>query len=155
MPISKTGATGLTNHPHEAYLESEILKSDPVELVQLMYRAALEALRQARACLAGGRIRERSDSISRAGAILNELALAVDHSAGGELSRNLVELYAYLQALLLEANARQRAEPLEEAERLLAALAEAWRSCGSGAPAGLPGPYSEVPSGYVGLSCTC
>ncbi|MBI4876738.1 MAG: flagellar export chaperone FliS [Acidobacteria bacterium] len=145
----------MASQAHDAYLESEILTSDPVELVQLLYRAALEAVRQARAWLEQGRIRERSESISRASAILNELALAVDHSAGGNLSRNLVELYAYLQGLLLDANARQQPAPLEEAERLLASLAEAWRSCGGGAGRRAPETYSETPAGYRSLSCTC
>lgn len=143
----------------EAYLESKIFTADPVELVQLLCRAALESVRQARSELRQGRIRERSRAISRASEILNELALAVDHSAGGDLSRNLVELYAYLQRLLIEANTRQREAPLEEAERLLEPLAEAWQACRPAAPAS-PSQISNELSGpeqaeYTPLSCTC
>ncbi len=149
----------MANHAYEAYLESKILTADPVELVAILFQAALDAMRQARVELRDGRIHERSRAITRASAVLNELALAVDHQAGGELSRNLVELYAYLQRLLLEANSRQIEAPLEEAERLLSSIAEAWQACRAGSPqlssAGSEGHEEETPADYTPLSCTC
>ena len=143
----------MATNAYEAYLESKILTADPVELVQLLYRAALDAVRQARIELRHGRIRERSRAITRASDILNELALSVDHSAGGELSRNLVELYAYMQQSLIDANARQQDPPLEETERLLASLVEAWQNCRPD-PSLIAGAEYETPAEYTPLSCT-
>ncbi len=149
----------MANNAYEAYLESKILTADPVELVAILYRAALDAVRQARTELRNGRIRERSRAITRASNILNELALSVNHEAGKQLSRNLVELYAYMQGLLIEANSRQIEPPLEETEKLLASLADAWNSChassshASSTPAAAYG--EEVPADYTPLSCTC
>ena len=110
----------------DAYLESQVLTADPLELVRLLYRAALDAARSARDHLAAGRIAERSRQISKAHSILSQLSLSLDSARGGTLSRSLAELYDYMQRRLLEANLRQKAEPLVEVERLMTTLLEGW-----------------------------
>ncbi len=110
----------------DAYLESQVLSADPMELVRLLYRAAGDATRSASAHLAAGRIAERSRQISKAYAILLQLSASLDHARGGTVSRSLAELYDYMQRRLLEANLRQTAEPLLEVESLLATLLEGW-----------------------------
>jgi len=112
--------------PRNAYLESQIQTADPLELVCLLYRAAGDATRSASAHLAAGRIAERSRQISKALAILTQLSGSLDHAHGGTLSRSLAELYDYMQRRLLEANQRQKAEPLVEVGSLLATLLEGW-----------------------------
>jgi flagellar secretion chaperone FliS len=112
--------------PQNAYLESQVLTADPLELVRLLYRGAGDATRCARAHLAAGRIAQRSRQISKAHAILTQLSVSLDHVRGGKLSIRLAELYDYMQRRLLEANLRQKAEPLVEVESLLATLLEGW-----------------------------
>jgi flagellar protein FliS len=111
---------------HETYLEGRIASADPVELVNLLYQGAASAVRDARQYLAEGDIPARSRSISRACDILTELTVSLDHSAGGDLSRRLEQLYDYMQRRLLEANFRQEDGPLAEVLGLLATLGEAW-----------------------------
>lgn len=110
-------------------LDDEILTADPVRLIQLLYRGALDSISSARRQLKLGDIRARSRAISKAMAILAELSLALDHTSGGDLSQNLARLYAYIQQLLITANVNQCEPPLEEAERLLLILNEAWEGC--------------------------
>ena len=131
----------------DRYLETEILSADPIKLVSLLYRGAIESVSAARRHLASGAILERSQQINRAWEILQELAGSLDHAHGGELSRNLGELYGYVQQRLLEANAQQSDAPLAEAEALLTTLAEAWR--------GIQAPAMPVPlrAGYVPVEC--
>ncbi len=125
-----------------SYRESDILEAEGCRLIVLLYSAALDSVAAARRHLAEGNIEARSREITRTSEILNELALAVDHDAGGELSRNLVELYDYLQTLLQRANAEQIDPPLAETENLLETLSEAWAS--STAPAADSTPFSAV-----------
>jgi flagellar secretion chaperone FliS len=128
-----------------AYLESRVLTADPLELVRILYRAAVDCTRRARAHLAGGRIAERSRDVSRTMAIISELSGCLDHSHGGAISGNLAQLYDYLQRRLLEANARQKAEPLAEVESLLTTLLAGWEQVR---------PASEGPSERVWKSDT-
>jgi flagellar protein FliS len=66
--------------------------------------------------------------------IVTELSLSLNRQAGGDLSRNLAELYSYVETLLIKANTEQCDPPLAEAERLLATLEEAWKICAHAAP---------------------
>lgn len=122
--------------PQDAYLESKVLTADPLELVRMLYRAARDATRSASAHLAAGNIAERSRQISKVHAILSQLSVSLDHARGGALSRRLAELYDYMQRQLLEANLRQKPEPLAEVERVLATLQEGWEQAGGEQPAG-------------------
>ena len=131
--------------PQDAYLESKILTADPLELVRLLYRAARDATRRASAHLAAGRIAERSREICRALAVLTELCASLDHTRGGSLSRSLAELYDYMQRRLLEANLRQKPEPLTEVESLLATLLEGWERAAGEHQAVRPGKSQAEP----------
>lgn len=111
---------------YDQYLESEVLSADPLKLVNLLYRAAIDAVRAARRHLAAGEIRERSRKVVKAWEIVHELRRSLDEQRGGEIGRSLRELYVYMQGRLLEANARQMDAPLAEVERLLSTLSEGW-----------------------------
>lgn len=112
----------------DQYLEAEVLGADPLKLVWLLYRGAIDAVRDARRHLAQGAIRERSKQIGKAWLILQELSASLDRDRGGELSSRLGGLYAYMQTRLMEANSRQLDGPLQEVEGLLADLSEAWQT---------------------------
>lgn len=130
----------------KTYLESEVLNADPVQLVSLLYRGALEAVGAARQHLADGDIPARSARIMKAWDILAELLTslkatnpenaAAEAAAPGdtnktdagarELAAQLHDLYGYMQQRLLDANAQQSDAPLAEVASLLTTLAEAW-----------------------------
>jgi len=140
---------------HDAYLESRVLSADPLELVHLLYEAAIDAVRESRRHLAEGEIAARSRSVTRAFGILQELVASLDHERGGEISERLAQLYDYMQRRLLEANFRQTDEPLAEVLGLLATLAEAWQGVKQESQAAEPvtspwaqNPRVEAPAGY-------
>jgi|SRR5665213_353159 len=125
----------MANSIHVHYRESEILTADPLKLVQMMYRAAIDSVTAARRHVRAREIGERNFAIMRAWNIVNELMHSLDHSAGSDISRNLGGLYAYIQSRLLEANAQQIEPPLEEVEKLLTTLLEGWNSAVMQGPA--------------------
>jgi len=114
------------NSGHDAYLENRVLTADPIGLVNLLYQACMQAVREARRHLAEGRIAERSREINQACAIVIELATALDHDRGGDISQRLALLYDYMQRRLLEANMKQSDAPLADVLGLLSTLSEAW-----------------------------
>jgi flagellar secretion chaperone FliS len=112
-----------------AYVENEILQADPIRLVQMLYRGALLAIGKARVHVREQDIAARSKQLTKASEIINELTLSIDSEKGGEIARNLVELYDYMQRRLQDANFRQVEEPLIELESLLGTILEAWDRC--------------------------
>jgi len=127
------------------YLETEVYSADPVKLVCMLYRGAIEATGAARRHLKDRQIRERSREIMRAVEILRELTRALDPQY--EISRPLRDLYAYMQTRLIDANARQIDEPLAEVERLLSTLLEGWKAV-------VPAASPVAPEAYQPMSCT-
>jgi flagellar secretion chaperone FliS len=117
----------MASNAHDAYLENGVLTADPLELVRILYRLAMDRIRDARRHLEAGDAGARSKAISTASEALIELGSSLDPRAGGELSRRLAQLYEYMQWRLVEANFHQSAEPLNEVLSLLSTLSEAWR----------------------------
>ncbi|PWU01368.1 MAG: flagellar export chaperone FliS [Terriglobia bacterium] len=132
----------MLQNAHDKYLEERVLSADPMELVRILYQAAIGAVQDARRHLAAGRIAERSRSISRASSILLELAAALDRDRGGEIADRLAALYEYLQGKLWQANCEQSDPPLAEVLGLLSTLAEGWAVAGREV---LPQPQSGSP----------
>jgi flagellar protein FliS len=147
----------MASYIQDAYWENDVLQADGCRLIELLYRSAVEAIAQARVHLKRGEIQARSRQITKAQEILNELAVSLDHAAGGELSRNLAELYDYLQRLLIEANFQQMDAPLAEAQVLLTTVLEGWERCSSQvtpsvayAPPAWESAYEPVPVDCLG-----
>jgi len=112
----------------DAYLDTQILSADPLELVHILYEHTSAMVADARRYLAEGNISARGRSISRAIAAIDELDCSLDREAGGSLARNLAALYQYMRTRLLAANIRQEDAPLAEVESLLRTLGEAWKA---------------------------
>ncbi|MFN7924310.1 MAG: flagellar export chaperone FliS [Bryobacteraceae bacterium] len=119
----------MANQFQQAYLEGEVLQADPLHLVRLLYRAAVDAVAKARVHIRAKEIAARSRQITRAMEILGELAQSLDLEGGGDLARRLLELYDYMGRRLQEANFQQADEPLAEVERLLVTLLDGWERC--------------------------
>jgi flagellar secretion chaperone FliS len=125
----------------DTYLESRILTADPLELVRVLYRAAIEAVEEARQALADSDIQRRTRNINRAIEILTELTSSLQRGQESAVQRNLVELYDYMQRKLLEAHFQQTEPPLIEVSGLLRTVLDGWEQCrpeemGSPAPSG-------------------
>jgi len=130
-PIRRVGCVLIVMRTsgYQTYLENEILSASPIELVQILYTAALDSIGSARRCVRAGDIRARSRAITKGMRIVTELSRSLNREAGGELSRNLANVYGYVLRLLIEGNAKQIEKPLAEAEQLLSTLADAWIRC--------------------------
>ena len=118
----------MSNNVYQNYFEDDVAEANPLKLVELLYRGALDSIAAARRYLRLGDIRARSRAISKAMAIVTELSLSLNHTTGGDVSKNLAELYAYAEKLLIQANVEQSDPPLSEVERLLSTLLEGWPS---------------------------
>ncbi len=114
---------------YKTYFENEVREATPLKLILLLYQGALDSIASARRYLRAKDIRARSRAITKALTIVIELSLSLNHEAGGGLSKNLAAIYAYVERLLIKANAEQCEPPLLEAERLLSTLLEAWTQC--------------------------
>jgi len=136
------------------YFESRVLSADPMELIEILYEAALESVGKAIRHLREGDIAARSKAISRAHAILVELGFSLNRDADPKLAANLVELYDYMERRLNEANFQQIEPPLAEVAKLLTTLREGWANCREAFLSPLPAALPEEEAEYAGRSWT-
>jgi flagellar protein FliS len=115
--------------PINIYEENRILNASPIELVCILYRAAIRAVDNARDSLRRGDIAGRSREITKAQAIIEQLSATVDTSHSRELGEKLIALYDYIHGRMVEANLQQQERPLAEVSQLLITLEEAWIEC--------------------------
>lgn len=114
-------------HPYGNLLEESVLTASPMELTGMLFDRLVSEIRTARENLRAGNIAGRSASASKAIEIVLELASSLDDARGGDLSRNLRRLYAYMVDQINEGNAGQNDRCFANAEAVAAPLAEAWR----------------------------
>jgi flagellar protein FliS len=90
-----------------------------------------EAVSQAQGALASGNIELKGRAISRAVRIVDEgLKAPLDLQAGGELAKDLRDLYAYVTVRLTHANLQNDEAAVDECQRLLRPIHSAWSAIG-------------------------
>ena len=111
---------------YQAYKNTEISTADQKKLILMLYDGALRFLQTAIENMQPTRYDVVNNNIIKSQDIITELMISLDMKAGGEISTNLFNIYAYLKKRLLEANIAKDASILEEVSRLLSQLREAW-----------------------------
>ncbi|MBF1800825.1 flagellar export chaperone FliS [Alloalcanivorax profundimaris] len=109
-------------------VESGVMAASPHQLITMLFDGAASAIRTAGLHMDNQRPAEKGAAISKALDIVNNgLLAALDRDKGGEVAERLASLYDYVARLLLNANLRNDRASLDEAGRLLADIASAWR----------------------------
>ncbi|MCE0845782.1 flagellar export chaperone FliS [Buttiauxella sp. A2-C1_F] len=109
-------------------VESAVMSASPHQLIVLLFDGALSALVRARLFMQQGEVAAKGEALSKAINIIdNGLKAGLNHEQGGELVDSLSSLYDYLVRRLLQANLHNDVSAIEEVERLLTNIADAWK----------------------------
>jgi flagellar protein FliS len=103
-----------------------VAAADPHRLIVRLMDGALERIAAARGLMSHGGVAEKAQLLQRAIAIIDELRNSLNFKAGGEVAHNLDALYEYMCTRLVQANAQNRPEWLDEVSRLLNEIRSAW-----------------------------
>lgn len=105
---------------------SGIVYANPHQLVQMLLSGALDRVAMAKGYMSRGDIGQKVECIGRTIAIIDGLRMSLNKEMGGELARNLDDLYDYMARKLLEANTQDKSELLDEVASLLGEIKDAW-----------------------------
>ena len=109
--------------------ETAVSGATPHRLIEMLFEGCMDALAQAKGGLRSGQVDVKSKALSRAARIVDEgLRACLDLKGGGPLAQDLYDLYGYLTMRLTLANLRNDVAALDECQRLMEPLREAWRS---------------------------
>jgi len=100
--------------------------ADPHRLVVMLMDGALERIAAASGLMKHGAGAEKAQLLHRAVAIIDELRNGLNFQAGGAIATNLDSLYEYMCQRIMQANASNKPEWLDEVSRLLTEIRGAW-----------------------------
>jgi flagellar protein FliS len=110
-------------------METRVVAASPHKLIVMLFDGAMVALSNALLHMRGGDIEAKGKSLSKAIAIIDSgLRASLDKKAGGEIAEGLDALYEYMSARLLTANLKNDPAIIEEVQRLLTELRDAWNA---------------------------
>ena len=107
--------------------------ADPHRLVLMLMDGALERLTVARGCIerrGRGDVGRKAQLLSQCVSMIGELRGSLNLQQGGELARNLSDLYEYMTRQLLRANVDNNAGYIAEVQGLLSEIRSAWIAIG-------------------------
>jgi flagellar protein FliS len=122
--------------------------ASPHRLITMLLDGALEKISAAKGFMQRGEIANKGNYISWAISIVEGLRLSLDTDKGGEVAENLDRLYDYMERRLVEANASNSEEMLDEVSSLLVTIKSAWQEI----PAEMHGGNTAVQEDSVSLS---
>ncbi len=105
-----------------------VSKSNSVELIQMLFDGLIESMSAAKGHILHKSLEDKSKAIARASRIVLGLQGALDFEKGGDLAKNLNELYDYVTRRLLHVNAYNDLEALDEIQGLMMEIRSAWET---------------------------
>ncbi len=115
-------------------LQTRIETASPHELIDLLLQGARSHIATAQGNIQRNQIKEKGEHIGKAISIIEGLKMSLNHDKGGEIAENLLQLYDYVQQILLKANLKNDEDLLAQSNMLLAEVHQAWQAinCNAG-----------------------
>jgi len=110
-----------------SYVQTQAVSATPLQLVAMLYDAAVISAAAAHDALVRRDIPARRAAVNKLLNIIAELQNALDMERGGALAAELDRLYDYMVRRLMEAVSTQSAAPVEGVQRVLVTLRDAWQ----------------------------
>ena len=96
------------------------------EMIRLLLETLAIRINEAKACIQNDDIGEKITRLTKALNILDGLRMSLNIEDGGEIAANLDDLYDYMQRQLVQANAHNDIQILDEVKGLVEEIKSAW-----------------------------
>jgi flagellar protein FliS len=110
----------------KAYLVTQVSTSSQGDLLLMLYDTAIKHLHQSIEKMQAKDMAGKGVLISKAINIISELPESLNKERGGDISKNLFQLYFYCNTKLLTANLKMKPEMVEEVIAILSGLRQAF-----------------------------
>lgn len=111
----------------KAYPQTGENTSDSIKLVLMMYDGSINFLNKAIEYAETGDVRNTNIYVNKAREIIKELDNAVNDEVGGEFSKNLKKLYAFMNQHLIESIQKNESKGLDNVSAMLSDLRASWQ----------------------------
>ena len=111
---------------HQKYRNTSIQSASREKLLLMLYEAAIRFVKRGIEACEKREIAERGLNIGKAFDIVMELNNTLNHEVGGDVSRNLEQLYMFMTDRLTQANVTGDKSHLEAVLKILETLYSGW-----------------------------
>lgn len=111
---------------YQKYKQTSIQSASREKLLLMLYEGAIKFVKLAIVAAEQKNIADRGMNLGRAYDIILELNNTLDHKVGGEIARNLEQLYMFMTEQLTKANITGDPQYLRNCLRILETLHEGW-----------------------------
>ncbi len=111
---------------YQKYKNTAVTSASKEKILLMLYEGAIKFVKRAIKACEEKNIAERGLNIGRACDIVMELNNTLDHKVGGDISKNLEQLYIFITDQLTKANITGDPKFLNDALKILETLNEGW-----------------------------
>ncbi|MCK0472959.1 flagellar export chaperone FliS [Halalkalibacter sp. APA_J-10(15)] len=115
----------MTTQLQSVYKQNSMQTASPGELTLMLYNGCLKFIKQANKAIEENNVEGRSHSIQRAQDIIRELMVTL--KTDSEAAENMMRLYDFILNRLIEANVKNDAKALQDAEELVIQFRDMWK----------------------------
>ncbi len=109
-----------------AYRENAVRSATPIELVVILFDAAIDDMRRAVTAIKASDIEQRATAIRHAMLVLQQLQGTLDFEKGGPVARQFEQFYNLIRAKLLESQLRNSPELMQQQIRFMSEVRDCW-----------------------------
>ncbi len=119
--------------PYQQATANQILETNPEQLILMLFEGVLTHIKRAKERYIAGQIVSCKESISRVMRIVDCLSGSLNMEQGGEIAKNLEQLYYFCISRLYEADkAENPSQYLDEVERIILIIHKSWKQITTG-----------------------
>ncbi len=115
-------------NPLNTYRETKIQTASQTELIVMLYDGAINQIKLATEFMAQGHIKfdRINATLGKAQDIITELIASLNMDEGGEIARNLLNLYLFFNEQIKDANVTKNTQQLYDIIYMLEVLRDTW-----------------------------
>ncbi|MDW6001521.1 flagellar export chaperone FliS [Vibrio mangrovi] len=124
-------------------VDSQLSAASPHKVVQMLMAGAIERLIQAKAAMIQGNIPVKGERLGKALDIVISLRSCLSMDDGGDIARNLDQLYEFVITQITQANHLNEPQLLDDVIDIIREIKSAWDQ--------IPAEYHHLTSSEVGM----
>ncbi|WP_368503285.1 flagellar export chaperone FliS [Alkalihalophilus sp. As8PL] len=115
----------MATHMQSAYKQNAMKTTSPGELTLMLYNGCLKFIKFTRAAMEENNLEKRNLNSTKAQNIIRELMVTL--KTDNEVGQNMMRMYDFILNRLVEANVKNDAKALTEAEELVVEFRDTWK----------------------------
>ena len=110
-----------------AYQKTSVTTATKEQVLIMLYEGAIKHLRRASEACQKNDLAAKGTAVGKAHDIINELSNTLNFNVGGDLPRNLENLYMFMVDLIIQGNIKNDFTKFDQARKLLENLLVGWK----------------------------